>query len=129
MHVLYVGSSQEWKGLAIEKELAKIAENKNIKYIVSDQGNNLRKAYKSLNYVHIEDCTHILANYLKRIYEKDSDFEAFRKLIAKLRQAWNLSKNKSKYMPPSLRVKMRFANIFPCLAWATKMFARLGKFK
>lgn len=120
MNVLYVGSSQEWKGLAIEKELLKIAKNKEIKYIVSDQGSNLRKAYKSLNYIHIEDCTHILANYLKHIYEKDSDFEAFRKLVGKLRRTWNLSKNKSQYMPPSLRGKMRFANIFPCVNWAKK---------
>lgn len=120
MEVLYVGSSQEWKGLSIEKELLKIAKNKEIKYIVSDQGSNLKKAYKSLNYVHIEDCTHILANYLKRIYEKDSDFEAFRKLIGKSRREWNLSKNKSKYIPPTMRGKMRFANIFPCVNWAKR---------
>ena len=120
MEVLYVASSQEWKGLAIEKELLKIAKNKEIKYIVSDQGSNLKKAYKSLNYIHIEDCTHILANYLKRIYEKDSDFEAFRKLIGKSRREWNLSKNKSKYIPPTMRGKMRFANIFPCVNWAKR---------
>jgi len=120
MHVLYAGSSQEWKGEAIENELLKIAKNKEIRYIVSDQGSNLVKAYKSLNYVHIEDCTHILANYLKRIYEKDSDFEAFRKLIGKLRRDWSSSKNKSKYMPPGMRGKMRFANIFPCVNWAKK---------
>ena len=52
MEVLYVASSQEWKGLAIEKELLKIAKNKEIKYILSDQGSNLKKAYKSLNYIH-----------------------------------------------------------------------------
>jgi len=121
MEVLYVGVSQEWKGEDIEIELSKIAQDHTIEYVVSDQGNNLRKAYKLLKYMHIEDCTHILANFLKRIYDKDEIFEGFRKLIGKLRQAWNLSKTKSQYMPPTMRGKMRFANIFPCINWAEKM--------
>ena len=123
MKVLYVGVSQEWKAHHIENQLEKIALQKEIKYVVSDQGANLRKAYKSLNYIHIEDCTHILANHLKRIYGKDAEFEIFRKLIGKLRQDWNLSKTKSQYMPPGMRGKMRFANIFPCVKWAEKMLA------
>jgi len=123
MSVLYVGSGQEWKGEQIKVEIEKIAERGLIKYIVSDQGTNLRKAYKLLNYSHIEDCTHIFANYLKRIYEPDEDFEIFRKLIGKLRRDWNLSKTKSKYMPPTMRGKMRFANIFPCITWAEKTLA------
>lgn len=120
MEVLYVGASVEWKGERIEEEIKKIGQNKTVSYVVSDEGNNLRKAYKSLNYTHVEDCTHILANDLKRIYEKDEDFEAFRKLIGQLRKAWNLSKDKSQYMPPTMRGKMRFANIFPCVTWAKK---------
>lgn len=121
MEVLFVGASQEWKGEHIEEELLKIAANHAIAYVVSDQGNNLRKAYKLLNYTHIEDCTHILANILKKIYNKDETFETFRKLIGKLRRDWNLSKNKSRYMPPTMRGKMRFANIFPCVNWAKKI--------
>jgi len=118
MDILYVGYSHEWKAELIADELQKIAKYKDISYIVSDEGLNLRKAYNSCNYVHIEDCTHIFANYLKRIYGEDSTFELFRKLIGKLRQAWNLSKLNSQYMPPSMRGKMRFANIFPCIDWA-----------
>ena len=121
MHVLYVGVSQQWKGEHIESELSKIAQYHTIEYVVSDQGNNLRKAYKSLGYIHLEDCTHILANALKRIYDKDEVFKKFRKLIGQLRQAWNLSATNSQYMPPTMRGKMRFANIFPCVNWAEKM--------
>ncbi len=123
MAVLFVGAGQEWKAEHIERELEKIAVHKEIRYVVSDEGLNLRKAYKSLNYIHIEDCTHVLANHLKRIYAKDEEFEAFRKLIGKLRQDWNLSKAKSQYMPPGMRGKMRFANIFPCINWVKKMLA------
>jgi hypothetical protein len=121
MEVLYVGVSQEWKAEHIEAELSKIAQYHTIEYIVSDEGNNLRKAYKLLYYKHIEDCTHIFANALKRIYGKDELFDQFRKLIGSLRQSWNLSKTKSQYMPPSMRGKMRFANIFPCVNWAEQM--------
>ena len=122
MDVLYVGASVEWKGESIEERIRKIAEHKTISYVVSDEGHNLRKAYKTLEYIHIEDCTHILANHLKRLYEKDEDFEMFRKLIGQLRRDWNLSKENSQYMPPTMRGKMRFANIFPCVAWAKKSF-------
>ena len=52
MEVLYVGVSQEWKAEHIEVELSKIAQYHTIEYVVSDQGNNLRKAYKSLFYTH-----------------------------------------------------------------------------
>jgi len=123
MLVLFAGASQEWKAEHIERELEKIGVHKEIKYVVSDEGLNLRKAYKLLDYIHIEDCTHILANHLKRIYAKDAEFEAFRKLIGKLRRDWNLSKTKSQYMPPGMRGKMRFANIFPCINWAKKTLA------
>lgn len=123
MEVLFVGASAEWKAEHIEAELEKIARQKEIVYVVSDEGNNLRKAYKSMNYTHIEDCTHILANHLKRLYSTDVDFEAFRKLIGVLRKCWNLSKAHSQYMPPTMRGKMRFANIFPCVAWAQKQLA------
>ena len=121
MSVLYVSAGKEWKGERIKEEIEKIAQREKVKYVVSDQGTNLRKAYKLLNYSHIEDCTHILANYLKAIYGTDEDFEMFRKLIGKLRQSWNLSKDKSQYMPPTMRGKMRFANIFPCVCWTKRM--------
>jgi hypothetical protein len=128
MDVLYVGYSNEWKSESIEIELQKIAKYKAISYVVSDEGLNLRKAYKSCNYVHIEDSTHIFANYLKRLYGDDETFELFRKLIGKLRQAWNLSKVNSQYMPPSMRGKMRFANIFPCIDWAKSCLDRWDTF-
>ena len=118
MSVLYVGANAEWKAEHIEAELVKIAKKKPIVYAVSDAGRNLCKAYKSLEYTHISDCTHVLANHLKRLYASDFDFESLRQLIGQLRKDWNLSKENSQYMPPTMRGKMRFANIFPCVKWA-----------
>jgi hypothetical protein len=54
MDVLYVGYSHEWKAESIADELQKIAKYKEISYVISDEGLNLRKAYNSCNYVHIE---------------------------------------------------------------------------
>ena len=131
VEVLHVSSEKEWKAETIASILTKIGAMGGISYIVSDQGCNLRKAYKLGLYVHIEDCTHILANFLKKIYEAHPLFEAFRKLIGEVRKKWFLSKENSKYMPPSMRGKMRFANIFPCVEWAKKQldnWTDLGEF-
>ena len=124
--VLHVSSEKEWKAESIASILTKIDKNGGISYIVSDQGCNLTKAYKLCQYVHIEDCTHILANFLKKIYQQDDTFEAFRKLIGELRKKWFLSKENSKYIPPSMRGKLRFANIFTCVDWAKKQLDNWG---
>lgn len=118
IEVLYAGVSKEWKSESIWTQIDQIGQAKEISYIVSDEGINLRKAYKMGNYVHIQDCTHVLANHLKHIYQKDSRFEGFRKLIGQLRITLYLSKEKSPFMPPSMRGKLRFANMFPCIDWA-----------
>lgn len=120
IEVLHVSSQKEWKAESIAPILTKIGQNGEISYIVSDQGCNLTKAYKLCRYVHIEDCTHILAKFLKKIYEESPLFEEFRKLIGRVRKKWFLNKENSQHMPPSLRGKMRFANIFPCVDWAKK---------
>ena len=120
VEVLHVSSEKEWKAESIADILTKIDKNGGISYIVSDQGCNLTKAYKLCQYVHIEDCTHILANFLKKIYEQDTCFETFRKLIGELRKKWFLSKANSKFIPPSMRGKLRFANIFTCVDWAKR---------
>lgn len=120
VEVLHVSSEKEWKAESIVPILTKIDKKGGISYIVSDQGCNLTKAYKLCQYVHIEDCTHILANFVKKIYQQDTTFENFRKLIGGLRKKWFLSKENSKYMPPSMRGKLRFANIFTCVDWAKK---------
>jgi hypothetical protein len=121
MEVLGLEVAHQWKGEQIAEHLSKIAATHTIKYVVSDEGSNLKNAYKSLNHKHIEDCTHILANHLKRLYNEDNDFKLFSKTIGILRQKWVVSKDNSPYMPPSMRGKMRFANIFPCVNWAKKM--------
>jgi len=123
VEVLYVGSEKEWKGEKIADILKQVNGQHKVSYVVGDQGTNLKNAYSSCEYTHIEDCTHIFSNYLKQMYGKDSTFEAFRKEIGLLRKAWFLSKEKSQFMPPGMRGKLRFANIFPCVDRAKKQLA------
>jgi hypothetical protein len=119
--VLWVGSSGSWTGDEIAKVLSKIAQHYRISYVVSDCGTNLIKSYKSAGYVHIEDCTHELAKIVKKLYEGHEVFEDFSKKTKELRKRWFLSKEKSTYLPPTQRGKVRFANIFPVVNWADKM--------
>lgn len=123
MEVLYVGANTEWKGEHIAEKMAEIEQTKDILYVVSDKGHNLRNAYSMQNTVHIEDCTHVLANYVKHLYEKDAVFIAFCALTSDLRRRWVMHKDNRAYMPPSMRGKLRFANIFPCVAWAERCLA------
>ena len=74
MEVLYVGIRKEWKGKDIQQILDEISISKNILYAVSDEGRNLVKAYKLLICSHIQDCTHKLTNYIKRLYEKEGNY-------------------------------------------------------
>jgi hypothetical protein len=121
VEVLYVGIADGWTGENIGAELARIDKYTPISYLVSDEGCNLKNAYAAGNYPHIEDCTHILANLLKRFYQKDARFAAFRSLMGKTRQSFYLSKEKSPFLPPGLRGKLRFVNIFSGVTWAKKM--------
>jgi hypothetical protein len=115
-----VGIGQSWTGEDIATELAKISSKTQISYLVSDEGGNLKKAYQLGDYVHLSDCTHILFNILKGFYQEDTGFEAFRSAV---RQSFYLSKEKSRFLPPTLRGKLRFINIFPCVDWAKKCLA------
>ena len=121
MSVLYVGFGKEWKSEIIETKLESIAKRNPISYVVSDRGTNLVKCFQSGDYISVSDITHVFANDLKRLYEKDETFVEFTKLIGQLRKAWYLSSEKSRYIPPKMRTKLRFANLFPCVDWAIKI--------
>ena len=122
--VLYVGASDTWKGENVAEVLDNLEHN--ISYVVSDEGNNLKKGYELSNYTHIKDITHVLANALKGIYNEDKLFEGFRACIIKLRKKWKQHKQYSKYTPPGMRGQLRFANIFPAVKWANKMLNNWG---
>jgi hypothetical protein len=127
VQVMYIGISEKWKCEDILPALDNIGNRHKIAYIVSDNGNNLVSAYKLGAYEHISDITHTISKALERIFAKDPCFVSMMQAGNQLRRKWNLSKEKSCYMPPCQRGKMRFANIFPTIRWAKSMLPLLDK--
>jgi len=120
LRVLAMEISKTWTGKDINLVLQKVAKNYPIGYIISDCGNNLKKSYVLGSHLHIPDITHNMANILASLYEKDTVFIAFCKQCGLLRQRWVLSK-KSKFIPPAVRNKLRFANVFGIILWAKNL--------
>lgn len=125
LRVLAMEIGKTWSGEDINLVLQKVAKNYPIGYIVSDCGNNLKKSYVLGSHLHIPDITHNMANILASLYEKDTVFIAFCKQCGLVRQRWALSK-KSKFIPPAVRNKLRFANVFRIILWAKNLLDNWG---
>jgi hypothetical protein len=118
VHMLHISIACQWTGESILEELKAVNKKYKIGYVVSDEGNNLKKCYRLGDFTHISDLTHTIANSLEAIYKKDTQFINLMGACTNLRKKWNLSLKKCAYMPPSQRGKVRFANIFPTIKWA-----------
>lgn len=119
--VLFMETAQQWTGDKISEVLKSLNEKFKLSYIVSDNGNNLKKSYKISGILHIPDCTHTLSNAIENIYENQELYQDFIKLTGLLRKKWCLMKYKKAYLPPYQRTKARFSNLFPLIKWAKKM--------
>ena len=119
LRVLAMEISKTWQAEEIAIVLQKVSKNYPIGYIISDSGSNLKKSYLLGDYLHIPDCTHSMANILASLYEKEPTFIAFCQQCSALRQRWALSKQ-TKFMPPKVGNKLRFANVFALILWAKK---------
>jgi hypothetical protein len=114
--VLYVGISESWKGDAIEKILVALSKKLTISYCLSDKGNSIISAVRKSSLLQIHDCSHEFANYLEICYAEDDVFKTLMSKISMVRKKWVLS-NHSHIMPPKLRSKARFLNVFPLIEW------------
>jgi len=117
--VLDFSVQQSWKGsevsTMIKKKVAKY--DLDLVYGISDKDHVLRKAYKDCNITWVGDCTHEMANQTKAIFTKDEIFNGFIKKLNALRAKWIMSKN-NYYVPPGLRAKTRFHQLFIVHKWA-----------
>jgi hypothetical protein len=106
----------KWGADEIKEILINIKQENNIRYVVSDKGDNLIKSYKESSIEHIPDCTHVFANALEHYFKKNSIADEYLSFTGKLRQKWNMGK-KTIYMPPSQRKKSRFHNLSKLIKW------------
>lgn len=121
--VIYLKGSNSWKGEEIAVELKKTLKEKGLKvsYIVSDEGNNLVKAAKLLDYEHLPDISHLIATCLKKTFSKRVDYQDFSKAIGKCQA--KLAMGKYSYLRPyKQRVKARFLNQKKVVDWAEIIF-------
>jgi hypothetical protein len=116
VEVLGLEIATSWTSASISEKISKLKEKYNIGYSLSDEGNNLQGAWKLQNMLTINDCTHLWAKSLEKIYKDDSDCIAFMQAVASLRKRWILSKS-SHLLPTAIRVKSRFHQIFEYVTW------------
>ena len=93
-------------------------------YCVSDEGSNFKKALPQLGVPHHIDISHRFATIIRHAFTESStvdntDFEQFNKAYGRTRR---LALTDCAYlMPPAIRSKGRFMNMFPITRWATSM--------
>jgi len=122
VRVLDLGVKNAWKGDEISAMIEKRIAEKGIElaYGLSDKDSTLRKAYRNLGIPWIGDCTHEMANQAAKLFKKDEMLNEFIKKMNLLRAKWILSKY-NRYIPPGLRSKSRFHQIFILHKWGRKI--------
>lgn len=119
--VLSLGVKKSWKHTDISDLIGQLQhKGYRFEYAVADQGNNICKALKNNNIVHIKDIDHVLSLLLEKRYKNDTFFKDFCQACTKLRRKGILS-TYAHMLPPKQRAKARFANLDALLRWAQKM--------
>lgn len=119
VHVVYLKGSESWTGDKIAAQLGKVLQQKGmkLKYMLSDEGNNLKRSAKLLKTPHLPDISHLVATCLKKTFSKRANYKDFSKAVNKCQA--KLAMGKYSYLrPPKQRVKARFLNQQKVVDWA-----------
>jgi hypothetical protein len=117
---LTIKSSESWKSNEIKEALVSCIDLKQISYVVSDNGNNLKGCCQLSNLIHIEDVGHRFSWFIKKIFENQTNFESYTKHLSGLRGKLSLSKF-AHIIPPNQRIISRFMNLSPLFNWGCKI--------
>jgi len=120
LRILHMEVSTQWTGDKIAVIIENLRKKFPLAYVVSDEGNNLKKSYALAHALHIADCTHVLSKGIEKCYKDQDIFKEFCLWAGDLRRKWSLTRAKKSYLPPNQRSKVRFANLFPLVKWAKK---------
>lgn len=120
VEVLHMEARSQWKGEEVGAVLAQVGKSRQVVEVLSDRGPNLLKASYISGYLHVSDCSHVLAAILERHLAAREDFKALCHLAGELRRYWTTSRY-AKWRPPKIRGKSRFLNIMPLVKWGQKM--------
>lgn len=128
--IIYAEGSDSWQGTDIAQVLASCISSKglDVSYILSDEGNNLKKASSCLEKVHIPDISHAMGTCLRRVFEKDTQYKALTSCISKIQA--KLAMGEDAYLrPPSIGSKARFMNQDKLLDWAKTILQKFESFR
>ena len=122
--VLDLGVKTAWSSEDVAKRIQTKAElyGLEIVYGISDNCSKLKRAMAQCNLKWIGDCTHEIANVSKALFKKDKESNSFISKMNRLRRKWILSKHML-LVPPQLRTKDRFNQMFIIHKWAEQILA------
>lgn len=120
--VLDLGVQTAWSSEQVAEKIKvkRAAYGIEIVYGISDNCSKLKKAMSVCNIKWIGDCTHEIANVSKALFKKDKRSNDFITKMNLLRGKWILSKH-ILLVPPELRTKNRFNQMFIIHKWAEQI--------
>lgn len=131
VEVFGVKIKSSWKGDQIAHVLNQLTKRGiEIREVVSDGANNLKKAFRLAQIHRIEDCSHAMAKIIEKQYRKDANFITFTAKCTYFKKQILMRKD-AHYIPPAQKTKSRFLNLFPLVEWAINMLTHYdhGHFK
>ena len=87
----------------------------------------MNKGVKDFNLLHIRDISHTLGVIMKRIYDKDEEFNSYMKELSqvKFKEVMNAV---AYLLPPKQRTIARFLNLSQVIDWSNKMLKNYHNF-
>ena len=122
VEILGITVRPSWNGEAITSELKDISKKvgHNPLYAISDNASTMNKGIRESNLLHIRDISHTLGLIMKRIYDKDEEFNSYMKELSqvKFKQVMNPV---AYLLPPKQRTIARFINLSQVVEWSNKI--------
>jgi hypothetical protein len=126
VEVLHIERREEWKGEDIRACLDACCSGMEVTQCSCDGGRNLLNSINLWGKIQVPDCTHRVANILKKHLKDDAGFIQMNAQITKFRREWKLGQNAA-WRPPMVRGKSRFLNVFPLIDWLEKIRKKEGE--
>lgn len=92
----------------------------NLRYVISDNDNKIRKAIGMSGHMWHRDISHTLAMFMERVYKNDSEFVDFNDKVAACRSLCCM-KETAYLQSPTQRTKARFMNLSDVVEWADSL--------
>ena len=126
--VAYLSGRESWPGDLIKESIEKVAQDFNVEiaYILSDEDTRLKKAARLLKVPHVADISHVLSTCLRKTFEKNEAYQAFRRELVYC-QGKTLKQSLHYLRPAKQRLKARFMNQRGITDWGLGILNNLDK--